>query len=440
MPVSGQIFPKQASFFTFLQGVESSQQRKKVVPMKNTLWTRNFTLVTAATVLGAAGGIAGGFALSFLVFDETGSTLASALILAMELIPYFLIPLLVAPWMDRMPRKPFLVGGDVLNGLLYGLAGLYLLTGRFSYVGYLGFSLLLSTLGAFDQLAYNCIYPQLIPAGMEEKGYAVSSMLYPVLKVVMTPLAAVLFDALGVGWMLLLQAALSLLAAAVESRIQITETRRDSGRFSFKLWWGDICEAARYLKEEPGLRSIYSYMAVTNGVAGGYAPLLVAFFRTAPGLSATLYSLFSVAEFLGRSLGGAVQYRLRLRPEKKFPFTFFVYQFYEVMDMILLWIPYPLMLVNRAMAGFLGINSATMRQAAVQRYLPEHLRARINAFEGMCITLSSTVFSLALGALGEVLDYKLVVTLGAGFALLFCWGTIWRRRRDVAGIFLAPKA
>ena len=56
-------------------------------------------------------------------------------------------------------RKPFLVGGDVLNGLFYGLAGLYLLTGRFSYVGYLGFSLLLSTLGAFDQLAYNCIYP-----------------------------------------------------------------------------------------------------------------------------------------------------------------------------------------------------------------------------------------------------------------------------------------
>lgn len=162
--------------------------------MKKTLWTRNFTLVTAATVLGAAGGIAGSFALSFLVFDETGSTLASALILAMELIPYFLIPLVVAPWMDRMPRKPFLVGGDVLNGILYSLAGLYLLTGRFSYVGYLDFSLLLSTLGAFDQLAYNCIYPQLIPAGMEEKGYAVSSMLYPVLKVVMT---------LGAGFALL---------------------------------------------------------------------------------------------------------------------------------------------------------------------------------------------------------------------------------------------
>ena len=55
--------------------------------MKNTLWTRNFTLITAATALGAAGGIAGGFALSFLVFDETGSTLASSLVLTVQLLP-----------------------------------------------------------------------------------------------------------------------------------------------------------------------------------------------------------------------------------------------------------------------------------------------------------------------------------------------------------------
>ena len=100
--------------------------------MKNRLWTRNFTLLIAASGLGAVGGIAGGFAMSFLVFDETGSTLASALVLATELIPGFLLPLFIAPWMDRMPRKPFLVGGDMLNGvssagyvLLCGLPGLF---------------------------------------------------------------------------------------------------------------------------------------------------------------------------------------------------------------------------------------------------------------------------------------------------------------------------
>ena len=323
--------------------------------MKQTLWTKNFTLVTTASALGAIGGIAGGFALSFLVFDKTGSTLASSLILAIQLIPYFFIPLFVAPWMDRLPRKPFLAGGDLLNGVLYGLAGLYLMSGRFSYGTYLGFSLLLSCLGALDELAYNSFYPMLIPEGMEEKGYTVSSMLYPVMKVVMTPLSALLFEHLGVGWLLVFQSVLSFAAAAVENCIEIEERpRMDTEKFSFRLWKGDLCEAAAYLKRGKGLCSIYAYMAATNGIAGGYSPLLIAFFRTAPGFSAAMYSLFSVAEFLGRSLGGVVQYRMKLPAKKKFGFAFGVYQFYEIMDMCLLWIPYPLMLINRACAGFLG--------------------------------------------------------------------------------------
>ena len=153
--------------------------------MKNPLWTRNFSLLIAATTFGCMGGIVGIFALSFLVFDETGSTFASALVIAIQLIPNFLIPLLVAPWMDRFPRKPFLVFGDFINGIFYALMGIYLLFFDFSYVGYLGYSLLLATLGSLDELAYNSIFPKIIPSGMEQKGYAISSMLYPLLRVIM---------------------------------------------------------------------------------------------------------------------------------------------------------------------------------------------------------------------------------------------------------------
>ena len=110
------------------------------------LWTRSFTLVTIATALGAAGGIAGGFALSFLVFDETGSTLAAALSVAIQLIPMVLLPLILAPMMDRLPRKPFLVWGDLLNGVCYAGAGIFLLHNAFSYTAYLAFSLLVSCL------------------------------------------------------------------------------------------------------------------------------------------------------------------------------------------------------------------------------------------------------------------------------------------------------
>ena len=182
---------------------------------KEKLWTRNFRLVILASAMGTVGSIAGGFALAFLVFDETGSTLASALIVAIQLLPHLLLPVLVAPFMDRLPRKAFLVAGDAANAVL--LAGVGLLFYEFSYVGYLAISLLLACLGAVDELAFTSIYPELIPEGAEQKGYAVSSMLYPVLKVIMTPLAAVLLDTLGVAWILIAQSGLSLAAAVTES-------------------------------------------------------------------------------------------------------------------------------------------------------------------------------------------------------------------------------
>lgn len=400
------------------------------------LWTRNFRLVILASAMGTLGSIAGGFALAFLVFDERGSTLASALIVAIQLIPNLLLPILVAPVMDRLPRKSFLVAGDAANAVLLAGMGIWLLLFDFSYVGYLAISLLLSCLGAIDELAFTSIYPELIPEGAEEKGYAVSSMLYPVLKVIMTPLAAILLDTIGVAWILIAQSGLSLAAAVTESCIRLDETeRKQHTPYTPKAWIEDIREAVQYLKKERGLRSIYGYMAVTNGVSSGFSPILVAFFRTFPGFTAAMYSAFSVVEFAGRTIGSAMQYRIKIPAKKKYGFTFFVYQFYEAMDMCLLWLPYPLMLINRGICGFLGSNSAILRSAAVQRYIPEKLRSRVNAFIGVLLTVGSSIFSLLMGFLGEILDYRWCVTIGGTVALLACWLLIWRRRSDVREVY-----
>ncbi len=412
------------------------QYQQEGMIMNRKLWTKNFTLLISATTMGAIGAIAGGFALSFLVFDETGSTLAASLILAIQMIPGFLIPTFLAPWMDRYPRKPFLVAGDLINGILYAGAGIYLLCKPFTFFGYMGFSLLLSCMGSFDSLAYNSIYPNLIPEGMEEKGYAVSATLYPVLNVLMMPLAALLMEHIGVAWILIGQGVLSILAAALESRIRLVEeTRMEQDKYTAALWFADFKDGLSYLKKEKGLQGIYAYMAVTNGVAQGYGPLMVAFFRTAPGLSSVMYAMFSVAEFLGRTIGGFFSYHLNLKPEKKYGFSFLVYHVYETMDMCLLWLPYPLMLINRGICGFLGVNSATMRQAAVQKYIPDHYRARVNAFQDILILAVGSVLSFVIGTLGEFLDFRICMTLCGGFCLAVCWGTIWHQRNAIRAIY-----
>lgn len=176
-------------------------------------------------------------------------------------------------------------------------------------------------------------------------------------------------------------------------------------------------------------------MAVTNGIASGYSPILVAFFSTVKGFTVAMYSFFSAAEFIGRSFGGIFHYNFEIPKNKKFSFAFFIYQTYELMDIILLWIPYPFMLLNRGICGFLGINSATLRQASVQRYIPDEYRSRINAFDSILGSVSAGVISLAVGAMGEVLNYRLCITICGIFTSVVLWGTIWRRRNYIRKIY-----
>lgn len=404
---------------------------------KDTLWCKNYTLLIIASTMGACGGIAGSYALSFLVFDETGSTLAAAFLVAIQILPHFLFPILVAPLMDRMPRKPFLVGGDLIGGLLYGLAGIYLNRFEFSYVIYLGFSLVVSSVNAFDSLAFNCIFPRTIPEGFEEKGYAFSSTLYSVLNVVIMPVAAVLMDWIGVGNILLIQCGLSILAAITENQIQIDEVyRNEENKEGFSLWLQDVKDGLRYLKGERGLLNIYAYDAVNQATFSGYSTIFVAFFRTFPGYSAQGYAFFAAAECIGRSIGGVLRYRSEMKPEHRRRFVYFVQQFYNSMDAILLWLPYPYMLVNRAFCGFLGMNSATVRAAAINRYIPEEYRARTNAVSSAIIFAAGSIGALLIGALGEVMDLRMSVTLVSIIGSVICWLTVGRNKEVLDKIYL----
>ena len=81
------------------------------------------------------------------------------------------------------------------------------------------------------------------------------------------------------------------------------------------------------------------------------------------------------------------------------------------MDILLLYLPYPLMLCNRFLCGALGISSATIRETAVQSYLPENMRARINAFFNMVFAIGSVVFQMAAGALGQIMSYRSAILM-----------------------------
>ena len=403
--------------------------------MKNTLWTKNFTIITLGTVISAIGGVAMGFALSFVVFDNTGSTLMMALFAAASSLPGIILPVLLSPYLDNFRRKPVIVGLDYLSAAIYLLFGLYLLKHSFSLPLYLLFSLACGSIGSVYNLAYESLYPNLIPEGFAQKGYTVSGMLYPTVTMVMTPVASILYTRLGLGVLCIGEGLLLAAAASVETQIRVEEHTKPGGKFSFGDYIGDFKEGFRYLKKEKGLLRIYGYMPITQGISQATEPLIRAWFRTAPGLNLTMYALFTTAEFIGRTAGGLIHYKVEIPPEKRFSLAYLVYVTYNIMDTVLLWLGFPLMLVNRGICGFLGINSATLRASSVQNYLPDNMRAKVNAVFNMLYALVPTLLTLAVGALGEMMDYRLCVTLVSAAGLLPCYLIMWRGREDVKKVY-----
>ncbi len=388
--------------------MKENQKRRKTG-----LWTKDFTCITAATALSAIGGEALNFPVSLLVFEKTQSTLLSALILVCGMLPDTVLPVLAAPLIDRGSRKKWIVGMDILLAVFcFGMGGL-VAGNEFSYGAYVVFVLAVGTISVFYRLAYAAWYPDLIPRGAEQRGYAVSSALYPFITVVAAPAAAFLYERAEMEHLLFLAGALTLLSVAVESLIAETGVRQGE-RYPFRQYLQDIREGFSYLKKEKGIRNIYTYMSITNGISGGMDVLVQAFFQTSPLLSVTMLGILKSAEMIGRVVGGCVQYAVEIPVKRRYVFTKAVYLFYEMTDAVLLFLPYPLMLAGRFLCGGLGISSATIRETAVQSYLKPGMRARVNAFFDVAVSLGCVAFQLLAGLLGRVIPLRYAA---AGFGL-----------------------
>lgn len=365
----------------------------------DTLWTRDFKLIFSGTVISAIAGQAMQLPLSLMTFAHTGSLRLSSYLMILAMLPSLILPLIVSPLVDRAPKKYIIVGLDYLMALIF-LFFAYLTRGGFVYSHYLALAFLTGANSAVYMIAYQAWYPLLIPKGHMQKGYAVSSTLYPTVMMVMAPVSAFLYKYVPMHYLFFLVGILCAMAATSEMFIQ-NQGRTPGHEMDFGAFFKDMKEAHDYLKKEKGLIHIYSYMSLTNGIAMASHLYIQVFFQTSTLLGVTKLGFLTTAETLGRTLGGLIQYKVMIPPKKRFPITQIVYYSYAILDILLLFLFYPLMMVNRFIAGSLGVTSATLRETSVQAYLPPKLRAKVLAFAQMAASFSMIVFQFFGGWLGD---------------------------------------
>lgn len=404
--------------------------------MKETLWTRDFTIITIGTIISAIGGTAMQFAMSVVVYAETSSTWLTGIYSAVSMLPLVMLPLLAAPLIDRYARKKVIVFLDYLLGFVFLLVGMLFLKIGFVYSVYLLLGIMINSVGVVYSLAYDALYPELIPKGFTQKGYSISTLIYPMATALMTPVAALIYNYFGVEIIFFLEGVLLLIAATFETQIQLTESHVQTQKSNtLKNFFEDISQAFNYLCHEKGLLYINLYMLVGTFAAEGFNLMVLAFFSTSLIYNLNHYSLLSTAEMCGRTVGGMLHYKLEIPSDKRYAIASKVYVIYELCDGLLLFVMFPVMLVLRFFVGILGVNSANIRLSSTMKYIPSEMRARVNSFFTIMTFFGAIAAKLLAGYLGEIFPAQWVVVFFSACALLAAIFFILTKRRDISLIY-----
>lgn len=207
------------------------------------------------------------FALPLVVFELTGSALSLALTAAAEYVPYILFGLLIGAWVDRFGLKRIMILAETAQAAaicsIPVLAYLGSLEVWWIYV--VGF--FSSTLWVIFNTAEFAALPRLVSAGRLPQANGSLQASYSAATLVGPLLAGAMVTVAPVHAVLLLDAASSLAAVAVLSRVRLSRSGLSGeGRSSSAGLWAGISEGVRHVLSSPVLRSTFAMMALINCV------------------------------------------------------------------------------------------------------------------------------------------------------------------------------
>ena len=373
------------------------------------LWTKNFTIITFGTIISMFGSAASNFALGLIIFEKTNSPFLYSLFFIVCMIPMSIIPMFAGPFIDRFSRRKIIYILDFMCFALFAIASIFAYFDYFNYILYMLVGFVLGCISSIYNVAYESFYPMLISEGNYSKAYSISSLLYPLANTIMAPVSAIIYSTVGLFPLFVFDALSFLIAALLETRIQIKESQtvhQEEDEFNFKE---EFKEGIQYLRKEKGLATITKYFFVTMLAFGVIESLLLPFFESTPGLGATKYSIVLSSQTLGRIMGGFLHYKLIIPKEKKFKIAIIVYATISILDCIFFFAPYKLMIVIYLIYGMLGVTSFNIRTSSTQSYVPNEKRGRFNGIFAVITMIGMVIGKFIGGVAGEFIYIPYII-------------------------------
>ena len=399
---------------------------------KTKLWTRDFTIITAGSVVSMFGNAMSGFAMSLMVLDISDSTLLYAVYLAMYTVPQLIVPVLSGALLDRYSRKKTIYTLDFISAGLYLVMAAVLTTGWFSFPVFAGYCFLLGSIESAYMVAYESFYPLLISEGNYQKAYSIQSMLETI-SAVMVPVSTFLYKGIGIAPLLAANGVCFFIAAVMETQIrseeEYIETQKSTalqGAGRLKQMFADTREGFLYLRSEKGLLAVALFFAVIAETGGISNVITLPYFKNTFDNGEYVYMLVWGCGLAGRAIGGGVHYKTVIPAAKRYVIALSLYIINSLNEGFYLFFPVPVMMVMCFIIGVGGVTTYTIRISATQSYVPDEKKGRFNGAFNMLFMIGALLGEMIAGLASEAVPERTILMIAmrteAVLALLIIGG------------------
>jgi MFS family permease len=405
------------------------------------LWRQpDFLRLWSGQTISVLGSIVGGTALEFTAILVLHATPAQmALLAAANLVPGILTGLAAGAWIDRLRRRPLMIGADLGRAALLATIPLAALLGLLRIEHLVGVALLTGLLALTFDVAYQSYLPTLVlrdnlvegnskmsasSSVAEVSGFAVAGWLVQLLSAPM----AILIDAFS---FVVSAISIGMIRTAEPPPLPIAE--REGLR-------REIVEGIWAVLGNPILRALAGSTMTRDLSLGMIGTVYLLFVSQElgfpPGILGTIFGIGGITSLLGAVLAGRVTRLLGFGPVMIYTLviaglTTMVVGLAQGVTIVSVLLLVTNQLFPDPSLAIYEINQLSLRQTIT----PDRLLGRVNAsvrFAGLAAMLVGTLLG---GVLGEMIGVRATLILGSGISVL---AALWLAGTPIRGLKVAP--
>ncbi len=278
----------------------------KSIGYRQVFTQKEYCKIIFANLISRFGDSIDAIAFTWLVYEVTGSASWSAYIGALNMLPTILLQPFAGPIAERMDKKRVTVVSDLIRGLVVAALALGYAAGKLNPWMMAAFTLLISSVEAFNMPAGTALIPKVLQKEYYEYGMSLNTIGGRAMELIGMGAAGIIIGTAGAGGAILIDALTFFCSAVVRMTVRVKKEeppQKTSEASGTKQYLNDLAEGFYYVRGRKSLLQLVFMAFLVNAMLVPLNSFQAPLVADVLGQESSLLSVIGIAVTVGMGLG-----------------------------------------------------------------------------------------------------------------------------------------